>query len=594
MLKGWENKKVKECGTVYNGGTPSTQNLGYWNGNVLWCTPTDITKNDNKYIRDTERKISTSAIKHAGRLLPEGTILLCSRATIGEMAIAKKQITTNQGFKNIVVNDDNYNEFIYYLLQTKKRQLIKKATGSTFFEISKKEVENLELTIPKKDEQIVISDIISNIDLLIINFNRLIEKKKLIKQGVMQELLTGKKRLPGFNKEWKNILFGNMFELLKGRGLSKEKLVNDGTYKCLLYGELFTKYGPVIKDITSRTNSREGLASKKDDLLMPGSTTTNGYDLATTSVISKEGILLGGDINIFRHKQKINTIFISLLFPLLKNQIIQYTQGTTIVHLQPKEMLKGLYLFLPEDINEQNEIVRILLDMDEKINLLEQDLDKYKQIKQGMMEQLLTGKIRLVEESENMQTLPEKKHNQHFDDAVVFANIVASCYDPSYPLGRKKCQKMMYLFKRFNNNSVEQFGHFAAGPYDNKARYGGFETIAIKNKYVVENKSVKGSSFAPGPEIEKAKEYCSKYGYDKFIPIFNQYLKYKKVDELELYTTVDKTILELKDQGSSINLNTVKAYISNDKTWVPKLSREVFNDEKIEEAIRFSQLILGV
>jgi len=62
---------------------------------------------------------------------------------------------------------------------------------------------------------------------------------------------------------------------------------------------------------------------------------------------------------------------------------------------------------------------------------------------------------------------------------------------------------------------------------------------------------------------------------------------------LELYTTVDKTILELKEQGYPINLKTVKAYISNDKTWVPKLSREVFNDEKIEEAIRFSQLVLG-
>ena len=151
----------------------------------------------------------------------------------------------------------------------------------------------------------------------------------------------------------------------------------------------------------------------------------------------------------------------------------------------------------------------------------------------------------------------------------------------------------MYLFKRFNECSVDQFKHYAAGPYDNTARYGGFETIAIKNKYVIENKSSEGSSFEPGPEIGKAKAYCSKYGYDKFIPIFNKYLKFKKVDELELYTTVDKTILELKSQGAPINLNIVKTYISNDKTWVSKLSREVFNDENIEAAIRFSQLVLG-
>lgn len=485
--------------------------------------------------------------------------------------------------------------FIAYLTPLLKNEIVKYTQGTTVIHLQPKQLmKNLLIKIPEsiKEQSLIVENLL-NIDKLIMNKSSLIEKKKLIKQGAIQELLTGKKRLPGFNEIWKNLLFGDLFELLKGRGLSKEKLVNNGTNKCILYGELFTTYGPVIKDVVSSTNYEEGVLSKKDDLLMPGSTTTNGYDLATASVISTEGVLLGGDINIFRPKKEINTNFISLLLPLLKNQIIQYTQGTTIIHLQPKEMLKGLYLFLPDDLNEQNEIVRIVLDMEQEINSLELDLEKYKQIKQGMMEQLLTGKIRLVEKIDNEQTLPEKKHNQHFDDAVVFANIVASCYDPGYPLGRKKCQKMMYLFKRFNECSVDQFKHYAAGPYDNKARYGGFETIAIKNKYVVENKSAKGSSFAPGPEIEKAKAYCSKYGYDEFIPIFNQYLKYKKVDELELYTTVDKTILELKDQGSSVNLNTVKTYISNDKTWVPKLSREVFNDENIEEAIRFSQLVLG-
>ena len=275
-----------------------------------------------------------------------------------------------------------------------------------------------------------------------------------------------------------------------------------------------------------------------------------------------------------------------------RKKIIQIAQGSTRYNLSKEYFLK-LLIPIPE-YEEQKAISTIISDIDDEINFLEQELEKYKNIKQGMMEQLLTGKIRLIEFNENIQSMSDKKHNQHFDDAVVFANIVASCYSPDYPLGRKKCQKMMYLFKRFNNSSVEQFGHYAAGPYDNKARYGGFETIAIKNKYVVENKSNKGSSFAPGPEIDKAKSYCSKYGYDKFIPIFNQYLKFKKVDELELYTTVDKTILELKEQNLPINLNTVKNYISNDKTWVPKLTREVFNDENIEEAIRFSQLILGV
>lgn len=598
MLKRWGIKKIKEIGEVYNGGTPSTQNLEFWDGNVLWCIPTDITKKKNKYIKDTERKISTKAIKHTGKLLPAGTILLCSRATIGEMAIANEQITTNQGFKNIIVNNDNYNEFIYYLLHTKKKQLIEKATGSTFFEISKKEVENLELKIPGKDEQIAISEIISNIDLLINDKSRLIEKKNLIKQGVMQELLTGKKRLPGFNNEWKQVELGSLGKIYNGLtgktkndfgwgnskyvtflNVLKNRKLNNKLFEKVNINEVqnFIRYGDLFFNTSSETPEEVALCSAFMD--------------ETEENIAVNSFCFGFRLN---NLKSIYPLYLVDYFRSYegRKKIIEIAQGSTRYNLSKEYFLK-LLIPIP-DYEEQKAISTMITDMDEEINLLEQDLDKYKQIKQGMMEQLLTGKIRLVKESDNTQTLPEKKHNQHFDDAVVFANIVASCYDPSYPLGRKKCQKMMYLFKRFNESSVDQFKHYAAGPYDNKARYGGFETIAIKNKYVVENKSDKGSSFAPGPEIEKAKAYCSKYGYDEFIPIFNQYLKYKKVDELELYTTVDKTILELKDQGSPINLNTVKSYISNDKTWVAKLSREVFNDKNIEEAIRFSQLVLGV
>lgn len=596
----WEKKKLSNCGSIYNGGTPNTQNKEYWNGDVLWCTPTDITNNKGKYINFTDRKITTKAIKHVGKLLPPGTILLCSRATIGELAISSNQITTNQGFKNIVVNDENDNEFIYYLLQTKKKEMIEKATGSTFFEISKKEIENLEINIPQKKEQIIISKCLSEIDLLIENIKSLIKKKKFIKQGVMQELLTGKKRLSGFNGKWIKKELQELGDFTSG-GVDKKSVAGQKSVKLLnfldVYHRDFIYKNELYHVVTASDAQIRKCTLKKGDLFFTPSSELQ-TNLALSAVVMEDcpGCVYSYHITRFRFKDNFDIKFKSYMFNNKEflDQASLIAEGSGKRYVVNLSKFKTLTITYPTDIKEQSFIAEILWDLDQEINSLEKDLGKYKNIKQGMMEQLLTGKIRLIESNENIQSMSDKKHNQHFDDAVVFANIVASCYNPYYPLGRKKCQKMMYLFKRFNNSSVGQFGHYAAGPYDNKARYGGFETIAIKNKYVVENKSNKGSSFAPGPDIDKAKSYCSKYGYDKFIPIFNQYLKFKKVDELELYTTVDKTILELKEQNLPINLNTVKNYISNDKTWVPKLTREVFNDENIKEAIRFSQLILGV
>lgn len=509
--------------------------------------------------------------------IKKNDILFCLRGSLGKNTLIENELKGAIASSLIILRPkQGYNaKYLFYIVNSCEinKQIQNSNSGSSQPNLSASQVKSFIYWKPDIQEQNIIGVCLSDIDYLIDNVEKLIEKKKLIKQGVMQDLLTGKKRLPGFSSHIINTNFKELnINVLKGETITAAQTI-DGKYPVVAGGKkpayFCNKY------------NREGTT-----ITISASGANAGY-----VGLYRESIF-ASDCNTISESDNYEILYIYYLL-LLHQQDLYYLQsGGAQPHIHPKDVyeLKIEYI---NDKSEQSAIADILWDVDQEINLSEQDLEKYKQIKQGMMEQLLTGKIRLVEENDNVQTIPEKKHNQYFDDAVVFANIVASCYDPGYPLGRKKCQKMMYLFKRFNESSVDQFKHYAAGPYDNKARYGGFETIAIKNKYVVENKSDKGSSFAPGPEIEKAKAYCSKYGYDEFIPIFNQYLKYKKVDELELYTTVDKTILELKDQGSPINLKTVKTYISNDKTWVPKLSREIFNDGNIEEAIRFSQLVLG-
>ena len=136
--------------------------------------------------------------------------------------------------------------------------------------------------------------------------------------------------------------------------------------------------------------------SRKDDILMPGSTTTVGIDLATASVLLDDKILLGGDINIIRAKnQSYNSVFLAnYLTNVVKNKIAEITQGITIIHVYGKN-LKELEITLPKDLEEQTAIAQILIDMDEEIEEIEKRRDKYLMLKKGMMQKLLTGEIRL-------------------------------------------------------------------------------------------------------------------------------------------------------------------------------------------------------
>jgi len=258
------------------------------------------------------------------------------------------------------------------------------------------QVSGYKVAFPNPEEQTKIAQVLSDTDKLIESFDKLIVKKKNLKVGSMQELLTGKKRLSGFKEEWEVKKLKEIAEIIKGSGLSKTKIIPDGKYKCILYGELFTTYSRVIKKVFNRTNYKEGTFSKKGDVLMPGSTTTIGIDLAIASALLEDKVLLGGDINIIRPKNNLcNSEFLAdYLTYVKKNKIAEIAQGITIIHLYGKN-LKELSLNIPKDPEEQQAIAQVLSDMDAEIEELEQKRDKVKLLKDGMMQQLLIGRIRL-------------------------------------------------------------------------------------------------------------------------------------------------------------------------------------------------------
>jgi type I restriction enzyme S subunit len=192
----WETKRLGEVADIESGATPSTQVPANWDGDIPWCTPTDITGTPGKYLVSTERRITRQGLAScAAKLLPRGALLLCSRATVGELKIATTAICTNQGFKSLVCKWGTSNEFLYYLLLTLKPALIERSSGSTFLEIGKRDVASLQGLFPPEEEQNAIATVLSDMDAEIAALESRRDKTRSIKQGMMQQLLTGRIRL---------------------------------------------------------------------------------------------------------------------------------------------------------------------------------------------------------------------------------------------------------------------------------------------------------------------------------------------------------------------------------------------------------------
>ncbi len=195
----WEVVRVEKIFDVYGGTTPSTNNPSFWDGEILWVTPTDITKLGNRiYLNDTERKISEEGLKKSNlKLLEPFTILLTTRATIGYAALSPKQLTINQGMTAFIpLKKDLINPVFYIYWFSKIRDfLLQLGGGSTFKEVSRTTLKKLYVPLPPLPEQKKIAEILSSVDDFIESLRARREKLVKLKQGLMEDLLTGKRRV---------------------------------------------------------------------------------------------------------------------------------------------------------------------------------------------------------------------------------------------------------------------------------------------------------------------------------------------------------------------------------------------------------------
>lgn len=249
--------------------------------------------------------------------------------------------------------------------------------------------------LPPLSEQDRIVSVLETWDKSIEKLAQKIKVKKQVKRSLMQELLTGKKRLPGFSDKWESVNLGKIASFKKGKGLPKSELDSEGKYEAIHYGELFTKYNEYIENVISRTNSNKNMfLSKKNDILMPTSDVTP-RGLSTASYIDKDGVILGGDILVIRSSGSLNGLFFCYLVNLNKKDVIKLVSGSTVFHLYGSDMAK-FELKLPP-LKEQESIVKILVTADKEITELEKKLSIIKEQKRYLLNNLITGTIRTPE-----------------------------------------------------------------------------------------------------------------------------------------------------------------------------------------------------
>lgn len=187
----WRVRKLGEVTDIISGNTPKKSNPDYWGGDIVWITPTDVTALDGKYISESEEYITEAGLSNSSASLIEpGAVLMTSRATIGEIVINEVPVTTNQGFKTLVPNEDVDCEYLYYYIPSVKQYLNAIGGGSTFSEVSKRDVSSIKIPVPPLPEQHRIADILSTVDNQIQQTDEMIERTKELKTGLMQDLLT--------------------------------------------------------------------------------------------------------------------------------------------------------------------------------------------------------------------------------------------------------------------------------------------------------------------------------------------------------------------------------------------------------------------
>lgn len=413
---GWHLKQVQEFAVkMRSGGTPKSDNPNYYNGEIPFVAIDDLTS-ANKYLEKTQKHITKEGlINSSAWLVPINSLMYSIYETLGVPRINLIEAATNQAILNLIPDTNKITlEFLYYLLLEKRSTILAHSAHTTQSNLNAKVVKELEFVFPKSTtEQTTIANILSKTDQAIADIEALITKYTQIKAGLMQDLLTkgidenGNIRSEQTHKfkdsplgripqEWASEKLSKYGFFTKGYSIAKSNLSDNGV-SCVLYGEIYTKYNFYADTFYSKVPYeivKDKTPLEYGDILFAGSGETHKDIGKCIAFIGSELTYAGGDIIIFR-TNKFNPIFLSYFLNsfIVEKQKAALGQGSSVIHIYPDHLKQLIVVHF--DIEEQNKIVEIIKNADKHISTLKTELSKLLSIKTGLMQDLLTGKVRV-------------------------------------------------------------------------------------------------------------------------------------------------------------------------------------------------------
>jgi len=388
----WEVKKLVDIGDIATGTTPPTNNKNNYGEDYFFVSPADLGK--GKYIIDTEKKLSKLGFGISRKYPANSILFTCIGSTIGKSGISKIELTSNQQINAVFPNDFYSSDFLFYYLSFISPKIKLGASEQAVPMINKTEFGKTYIAIPSKTEQTLVATALSDADALISSLEKLIAKKRNIKQGAMQKLLQPK-------EGWEVKKLGEVGKPFGGLSGKSKLDFADGKFPYIPFMNIMSN--PIIDtayfDYVNIGESESQNKALKGDLFFNGSSETP-EEVGMCSVLLEDipNLYLNSFCFGFRlnRDSKENGLYLSYYFRSSEGRKLFYSmaQGATRYNLS-KSNFNKLQVSLPKP-EEQIEISNILTDMNQEITALETKLEKYKKVKLGMMQNLLTGKIRLV------------------------------------------------------------------------------------------------------------------------------------------------------------------------------------------------------
>lgn len=389
----WEVKQIADFASVGSGGTPSRETAAYWGGSIPWITTSQI---DFGLINEADQFITDEGLRNsAAKLLPAGTLLMAlygQGKTRGKVGVLGIPAATNQACASIALHERVSQEFILHFLASRYEVIRDSSNTGSQENLSGKIVKETLVAFPPLTEQRAIATALSDMDALLGGLERLIAKRRDLKQAAMQQLLTGQRRLPGFNGKWKLKTLGDVVEKIVGGGTpSRANPVFWGNEIPWATVKDFATFDP---HQTQESITLVGLKSSASHLIPSGTLITSTRMALGKAVIYEVDVAINQDLKALFWKPNTTGLFMYYWFQYFERLIDDLGSGSTVKGISIGE-LKRLPFDAPQ-VAEQTAIATVLSDMDAELSALEARRDKTHALKQAMMQELLTGKTRIA------------------------------------------------------------------------------------------------------------------------------------------------------------------------------------------------------